>query len=271
MSDLTEAQVRDFARWLAPDRTDNVQLRNAVVQSFAGDKVNVLLSGSSFAVGIRKFSHVDCRVGDTVWILKNGPDYIIVGRVADADGSSGLPTGSYVPFAGAEATVPVGWLLCAGQTVSRTTYARLFAICGTTYNTGGEAGTDFRLPDLRGRSPFGLDNMGGSDAGRQAAANTLGGTGGAATHTLSIAELAVHSHTGLTGANGGHDHQTGWQGGGGGGGNQINIDAFASRAFDAANVMNAVGHHQHTIPNDGSGQPHNNMPPYIFSNWIIKT
>lgn len=59
-----------------------------------------------------------------------------------------------------------GWLLCRGQTVSRTTYADLFAAIGTQYNTGGEAGTDFRLPDMRGRRPAGLDNLGGVAAGR---------------------------------------------------------------------------------------------------------
>lgn len=81
MSDLSEAQVRDFARWLAPDRADNVQLRSGVVQSFTADKVNVFLSGSSFAVGINRLASLDAIVGDTVWILKNGPDYIALGRV----------------------------------------------------------------------------------------------------------------------------------------------------------------------------------------------
>lgn len=42
-----------------------------------------------------------------------------------------------------------GWLLCNGAAVSRTTYARLFAAIGTTYNTGNGPNT-FNLPDFRG-------------------------------------------------------------------------------------------------------------------------
>lgn len=63
-------------------------------------------------------------------------------------------------------TAPNGFVLAYGQTVSRSTYSALFAKYGTTYNTGGEAGTDFRLPDLRGRVVAGKDNMGGASANR---------------------------------------------------------------------------------------------------------
>jgi microcystin-dependent protein len=95
----------------------------------------------------------------------------------------GVPTGTVNPFAGG--SVPNGWLLCAGQTVARASFPNLFGVISTTYNTGGEAGTDFRLPDLRGRLIAGLDNMGGSSAGRLTSASmspnatTLGATGGA--------------------------------------------------------------------------------------------
>lgn len=75
-----------------------------------------------------------------------------------------------------------GWLLCDGSVVSRTTYAALFTAISTTFNTGGEAGTDFRLPDMRQRFPLGADSS-----------YTLGQRGGAATVDLS------HDHGGLTG------------------------------------------------------------------------
>jgi microcystin-dependent protein len=59
-------------------------------------------------------------------------------------------------------------------------------------------------PDLRGRAWVGLDNLGGSAASRITSSSTdggnsttLGGAGGAQTHTLSEAELATHSHTGV--------------------------------------------------------------------------
>ena len=62
------------------------------------------------------------------------------------------------PFAGSNA--PDGWQMCNGQELSQTTYSSLFAVIGTTYNTGGETSGNFRVPDLRGRVVAGLDNMG---------------------------------------------------------------------------------------------------------------
>lgn len=66
-----------------------------------------------------------------------------------------VPVGVMQMFAGS--TAPTGWVKCEGQLVSRTgTYADLFAVIGTTFNTGGESGTQFRLPDMRRRFPFGV-------------------------------------------------------------------------------------------------------------------
>lgn len=91
-------------------------------------------------------------------------------------------TGEIMPFAGS--TAPAGALFCYGQTVSRTTYAGLFAVIGTTFNTGGEAGTDFRLPDMRGRVAAGKSDMGGVDAGNLAGGGVLGNRIGTQTNTV---------------------------------------------------------------------------------------
>jgi microcystin-dependent protein len=53
------------------------------------------------------------------------------------------------------ASAPTGYLLCNGAAVSRTTYADLFAVIGTTYGAGNGS-TTFNLPDLRGRVPAGI-------------------------------------------------------------------------------------------------------------------
>lgn len=66
----------------------------------------------------------------------------------------------------AASAVQSGWLECDGSVRVRATYPALFAAIGTTYNTGGEAGTDFRLPDLRGEFVRGWDHGRGVDAGR---------------------------------------------------------------------------------------------------------
>ncbi len=85
-----------------------------------------------------------------------------------------IPSGMLAPFAGTSA--PTGWFLCYGQAVSRTTYAALFTAIGTTYGTGDGTST-FNLPDLRGRTIAGVDDMGGSAASR------LTGDNGASTAT----------------------------------------------------------------------------------------
>lgn len=56
-----------------------------------------------------------------------------------------MPTGSILPFGGSAA--PTGFLLCDGSAVSRTTYATLFAVIGTTYGSG-DGTTTFNLPQL---------------------------------------------------------------------------------------------------------------------------
>ena len=66
---------------------------------------------------------------------------------------------------------PNGWLICDGSAVSRTTYATLFAVIGTTYGTG-DGSTTFNLPDLQGRVAI------GAGSGTGLTSRTLGATGG---------------------------------------------------------------------------------------------
>lgn len=109
-----------------------------------------------------------------------------------------MPSGVVLPYAGS--TVPAGWLLCAGQAVSRTDFAGLFTAIGTTYGVG-DGSTTLNLPDLRGRVVAGRDDMGGTAANRLTSGGsgitgtTLGAAGGAQTHALSQAEMPSHSHT----------------------------------------------------------------------------
>ena len=66
-------------------------------------------------------------------------------NTANTKDVSGIPTGSLVPFAGA--VIPEGYLLCNGAAVSRTTYAKLFAVIGTLWGSG-DGSTTFNLPDF---------------------------------------------------------------------------------------------------------------------------
>jgi microcystin-dependent protein len=63
-----------------------------------------------------------------------------------------LPVGAILPYIGSSA--PSYFKLCDGSAISRTTYAALYAIIGTTYGTG-DGSTTFNLPDLRNRIPLG--------------------------------------------------------------------------------------------------------------------
>lgn len=232
-----------------------------------GAKDVVTLDGSALQTGeIRAdFIPIICYDGTRFrWLNKptSGSSGDILARIT--------PIGIVAPWPGA--TAPSGWLFAYGQAVSRTTYSELFAAYGTTYGTG-DGSTTFNLPDYRGRTPFGDDNMGGSTAGRITAAGsgitgtTLGAVGGAETVTLSTSQIPAHGHTGTT------DNTTA----------TVSVPARAgvedvpsspdqvSVNIGEGTVSKAVDPHGHTFTtnNAGGGLAHNNMPPAIIQNWII--
>jgi microcystin-dependent protein len=185
-----------------------------------------------------------------------------------------VPTGSMLMWS--TATAPTGYLICAGAAVSRVTYATLYAVIGTTYGVG-DGSTTFNLPDLRGRSPFGVS---GSYA--------LASTGGSAdavvvshTHTAtSVVTPATHQHfianTDATGANSSitltsGNYLAGKNGGGGvsesyalqGTGTTSSIGLTSSAATgDTVATTNA------STGVSGTGA---NLSPYLAINFIIKT
>ena len=85
------------------------------------------------------------------------------GSGANLTGVVSIPTGMIAPFA--MSSPPTGWLECNGATISRSTYATLFAAIGTTYGAGDGSST-FVLPDLRATFIRGFDNSRGIDTGR---------------------------------------------------------------------------------------------------------
>lgn len=61
--------------------------------------------------------------------------------------ADGMPIGAVFPFYGT--TPPAHTLACNGAAISRTAYAELFAVIGTTAGAG-DGSTTFNVPDLRG-------------------------------------------------------------------------------------------------------------------------
>lgn len=161
-----------------------------------------------------------------------------------------IPIGTIAAYAGTSA--PSRWLLCDGRTVSRTIYSQLFAILSTSHNTGGESGTEFRLPDLRGRTLIGLDLMGvlqpAANRVTAAWAATLGGSGGAEKVALSTAEMPAHTHGTLTA-----------------GGTFITGGAGTATLAAGSTVKTSDS----TTGSIGSGTAHQNMQPSIAENIII--
>jgi microcystin-dependent protein len=211
----------------------------------------------------------------TAWVLPQGSrtmficDATMGARPASGDVyDSWRNAGTIRPFGGP--TAPWGTVLAYGQVLSQTLYPYLYTAYGTAYNTGGEGTGNFRVPDLRGRSWFGLDNMGGSAAGRLlglAGGNitnptVLGSTGGEENHQIVVSEMPSHKHTdaGHTHPYAAFDFFSGPGGGLVGGTSGYLHDTSGTTSAGAANIQNTGG--------DGY---HNTTPPAMVGNWIIKT
>lgn len=91
-----------------------------------------------------------------------------------------------------KSTPPAGALERNGAAISRTTYADLFAVIGTTYGAGNGT-TTFNIPDDRGLSTRYWDNGRGLDPGR-----VFG--------SYQDDAFQTHGHTGATYGAGGHAH-----------------------------------------------------------------
>jgi microcystin-dependent protein len=164
--------------------------------------------------------------------------------VTPAFGDAFLPAGSIIQWSASAA--PTNWLICDGAAVSRNTFSSLFAAIGTLYGAGNGT-TTFNLPDLRGRVAVGLDST-------QTEFDTLGESGGAKTHTLTIAEMPSHSHT-TSGNPGIYRDFTG------AGSNHGTLSINPSTLnFANPYSTNAVG----------GGGAHNNLQPYEVLHYIIK-
>lgn len=213
------------------------------------------VSGSVSVGGTAIFSSTVTVVGagtfkNNVSVSGNVVAAEFYGGGANLTGIVALPTGAVLPFAGASA--PSGHLLCFGQAISRSTYSDLFTAIGTVYGVG-DGSTTFNIPDLRGRVVAGQDDMGGTSANRLTDqsggvdGDVLGDTGGAETHTLTVAQLAAHTHS--------------------------TYDLWAQHAGNPQSpppyeVQDTTGG---TTGSTGGDSAHNNVQPTIILNYIIKT
>lgn len=150
-----------------------------------------------------------------------------------------IPVGSIIPYG--NSVVPETYLLCNGQAVSRTDYPELFGIIGTTFGSG-DGSTTFNVPDYRDKFVLGA----GGDV-------ALAETGGEKEVALTIDEMPAHTHPVKDRV---YNVQFGRNDGGNGSRNPIGGTGLSHGVVEASSV--------------GGGQPHNNMPPYVGTYYIIK-
>lgn len=187
------------------------------------------------------------------------------GQVLTSNGAGALPTfqsaftsGMLMPYAAA--TAPTGWLLCFGQAISRSTYADLFAVVSTTYGIG-DGSTTFNVPDFRGRSAFGKDDMGGTAASRLTSAGS--GVAGATLGTGGGDQLTqLHTHT-VTDPGHNHTYNT-----------KSSLAVQSGNTTDcwigSATATTSTATTGITNANYGSGTSQN-VPPALVVTYIIKT
>ena len=140
--------------------------------------------------------------------------------------AGGLPSGVIVMWSGQVSAIPEGWSLCDG--------------------TNG-------TPDLRDKFIVGAGNS-----------YSVGATGGAASVTLSVAQMPSHSHSASASSDGGFEHSLGDQHGGG--------NAYYGMGTIYYDNNRDLGDHSHaiTVNSTGGGQPHENRPPYYSLAFICK-
>ena len=140
---------------------------------------------------------------------------------------------------------PAGWMFCEGQLLPIAENETLFQLIGTTY--GGDGQSTFALPDLRGRLPL-----------HQGNGFILAETGGAEEITLTVNQIAAHTHPLLASLNN------------------------AAGASPSGNVTGQVGATQiyrevtpaspmavQAVSSVGGSQPHSNLQPYLCVDFII--
>jgi microcystin-dependent protein len=142
---------------------------------------------------------------------------------------------------------PAGWQFCEGQLLPISENETLFQLIGTTY--GGDGQSTFALPDLRGRIPL-----------HQGNGFVLAETGGAEEITLTVNQIAAHSHPFLATMNAATSTAPG-----------TSVPGVTQAATITPYGSDAplTSLHPSAVGSVGGSQPHTNFQPYLCVNFII--
>lgn len=206
-------------------------------------------------------SGADTINGNTTAIVKRGRMAMVFSdgvsayhtfELAAGEGGA-LPAGTIQAYAGT--TAPAGWLPCDGTAVSRTTYAALFAAISTTWGVGNGS-TTFNVPSLARKT---LVGSGGS--GTAVLANSVGSTGGAETHAVTVAEMPSHAHPGSSASSSGS--ATVYDAGG-------TLSVFSGGSGSPVNTAGVSVSTSVSIASQGGDTPMSLMQPSAVVLYIIK-
>jgi microcystin-dependent protein len=142
---------------------------------------------------------------------------------------------------------PAGWMFCEGQLLPISENETLFQLIGTTY--GGDGQSTFALPDLRGRLPL-----------HQGNGFILAETGGAEEITLTVQQIAAHSHPllGSTATALSNDPTS-----------NVGARVVAAATFPYGNDNPPQPLSPLAVGPVGGSQPHTNFQPYLCVDFII--
>ncbi len=185
----------------------------------------------------------------------------------------GAPVGQIVAWSGSAGSLPTGYFLCDGSAVSRTTYAALFTVVGTTHGAGNGS-TTFNIPDLRSRFVVGASSSGGYN---------VGNTGGSADATLVSHSHTINNHTHSFSGSGSSSHTHGVPRGRGGSQASISnyvpsptVEQVQSPFNTTSATVNISISGDTGNPSDrgtnsqGSSATNANLPPYYALAYIIQ-
>ncbi len=146
---------------------------------------------------------------------------------------------------------PRGWAYCDGQLLPIAQNTALFSLVGTIY--GGDGQTTLGLPNLQGRTPIGWGN------GPGLTTRQIGQKGGEETHTLTVNEMANHSHTANASQVPANSD----------GPNNAAFLATPSAALVYAPDAGPQAMNAASLTSTGSGGAHDNMQPYQAVSFVI--